>query len=60
MSLTPHEKLAREVRILLNRWVEESDLDLDVIYEIADQAVDGWAEEPVLGFDPDFDPEEDG
>ena len=55
MSLTPHEQLAIEIRSVLNRWIEESDLDPDVLADVAIAAVESWLDGPTIGFDPDFD-----
>mgnify|MGYP006000001781 CR=1 FL=1 len=55
MSLTPHEQLATEVRRVLNRWVEESDLSEEAIAEVALSAVDSWLDGPTVSFEPDFD-----
>ena len=37
----------------LNRWHEESDLDADELVSIALEAIEKWANEEVIGFEPD-------
>ena len=54
--LTQHEKFAREVRALLKRWEEESDLDDWEMAELAASAVNAWLDEDIISFDV----EEDG
>ena len=49
--LTQHEKFAREVRALLNRWIEESDLDDWEMAELVASAVNGWMDDEVISFD---------
>jgi hypothetical protein len=63
-SLTPHEQFAREVRALLNRYLEESDLEDYTLYEIMEHALGQWMNEDVVDFvsdiDLDADDENDG
>lgn len=54
--LTQHEKFAREVRALLNRWIEESDLDDWEMAELVASAVNIWMDDEIISFDV----EEDG
>lgn len=54
--LTQHEKFAREVRALLKRWEEESDLDDWEMAELVASAVNAWLDEDIISFDV----EEDG
>jgi hypothetical protein len=49
--LTQHEKFAREVRALLNRWIEESDLDDWEMAELVASAVNGWMDDEIISFD---------
>ena len=53
--LTQHEKFAREVRALLNRWIEESDLDDWEMAELVASAVNGWMDDEVISFDVEED-----
>ena len=48
--LTQHEKFAREVRALLNRWIEESDLDEWEMAELVASAVNGWMDDEIISF----------
>ena len=56
--LTQHEKFAREVRALLNRWIEESDLDEWEMAELVASAVNGWMDDEIISFD--VEEEDDG
>ena len=56
--LTQHEKFAREVRALLNRWIEESDLDDWEMAELVASAVNGWMDDEIISFD--VEEEDDG
>jgi len=60
--LTQHEKFAREVRALLNRWTEESDLDAWEMAELAAGAINGWLDEEVIAFEAEAEeePPDDG
>ena len=53
--LTQHEKFAREVRALLNRWIEESDLDDWEMAELVASAVNGWMDDEIISFDVEED-----
>ena len=53
--LTQHEKFAREVRALLNRWIEESGLDDWEMAELVASAVNGWMDDEVISFDVEED-----
>lgn len=53
--LTQHEKFAREVRALLNRWIEESDLDEWEMAELVASAVNGWMDDEIISFDVEED-----
>ena len=37
----------------LNRWFEESDLDVEELAESAIKALEDWLDEEVVGFEPD-------
>ena len=58
-SLTPHEQFANEVRALLNRYLEESDLEDHTLYEIMEHALGQWMNEDVVDFVSDIDLEAD-
>ncbi|BAQ84577.1 hypothetical protein [uncultured Mediterranean phage uvMED] len=42
-----------EVKANLNRWFEESDLDVEELAESALKAIDDWLDEEVVDFTPD-------
>jgi len=52
-ALTPHEQFAREIRICLNRWNQESDIPPLDLAEIAAGVFNEWMDEPVVTFEPD-------
>ena len=52
-SLTPHEQFKRAHRALLNRWLEESDIDDLEMAKIAANDIKEWLDEPVVEFKPD-------
>lgn len=56
---TPEQQFKNAHRELLNRWIEESDIDDVRIAEIAKDDVDEWLEEEVVTFDCDMDLGED-
>jgi hypothetical protein len=56
---TPEQQFKNAHRELLNRWIEESDIDDVRIAEIAKDDVDEWLEEEVVAFDCDMDFGED-
>ena len=58
-KLTPHQQFKNEHRALLNRWLEESDIDDQEMAQIALRDVEEWMDEEVVGFDCDIDLEDD-
>ena len=50
---TPSEKFAVEVRGLLYRWTEESDLDDFELAEIMAGAINSWLDEEFIVFEAD-------
>ena len=54
-NLTPHEQFANEVRALLNRYLEESDLEDYTLSEIMEHALGQWMNEDVVDFVSDMD-----
>lgn len=50
---TPEQQFKNAHRELLNRWVEESDIDDVRMAEIAKDDVDEWLEEEVITFECD-------
>ena len=59
-SKTPREKCAVEVRAVLDRWIEESDLEDVEMAEAAAKVISDWLDEEVLTFEPDDDMLGDG
>ena len=57
MKDTPEQKFKVEHRALLNRWIEESDIEDYRISEIALDDVNEWLEEEVMDFDSDMEEE---
>ena len=62
MTETPHQKFKNEHRALLNRWLEESDIDDMEMAKIAMADLNEWLGEEVLEFESEIDlgDEEDG
>ena len=58
-KLTPHQKFKNEHRALLNRWLEESDIDDQEMAQIALTDVEEWMDEEVVGFESDIDLDDD-
>ena len=56
--LTPHEQFKRAHRALLNRWLEESDIDDLEMAKTATKDIEEWLDEPVVEFKPDPELEE--
>jgi hypothetical protein len=54
-NLTPHEQFVCEVRALLHRYLEESDLDDYTLAEIIEHAIGQWMNENVVDFSSDID-----
>ena len=65
-KLTPHQQFKNEHRALLNRWLEESDIEDTEIAKIAMEDINEWLDEDVVDFecdmvlDDDDDDEEEG
>ena len=58
-KLTPHQQFKNEHRALLNRWLDESDIDSDEMAQIALTDVEEWMDEDVVGFECDIDFDDD-
>ena len=52
---TPSEKFATEVKALLYRWTEESDLDDLEMAETAARVINDWLDEDFMVFEADDD-----
>ena len=58
-KLTPHQQFKNEHRALLNRWLEESDIDDQEMAQIALNDVEEWMDEEVVEFECDIDLDDD-
>ena len=56
---TPDRKCTHEVKALIHRWEEESDLDDVEIIECLNTAIDEYYDEDVVEFESDMDLGED-
>ena len=54
-KLTPHQQFKNEHRALLNRWLEESDIEDHEMAQIALTDVEEWVDEEVVDFECDMD-----
>jgi len=55
MTETPHQKFKTEHRALLNRWLEESDIEDMDMAKIAMDDLNEWLGEDVLEFESEID-----
>ena len=55
MTETPHQKFKTEHRALLNRWLEESDIEDMEMAKIAMDDLNEWLGEDVLEFESEID-----
>ncbi len=55
MIETPHQKFKTEHRALLNRWLEESDIEDMDMAKIAMDDLNEWLGEDVLEFESEID-----
>ena len=55
MTETPHQKFKTEHRALLNRWLEESDIEDTEMAKIAMDDLNEWLDEDVLEFESEID-----
>jgi hypothetical protein len=51
--IEPCEQFANEVTACLRRWSEESDMEPIELAEVACEAINGWMDEDVVGFETD-------
>jgi hypothetical protein len=56
---TPNRKVVHEVKALLHRWSEESDLEDNELLQCIGDAVDEYFDEDVVEFESDIDLEDD-
>tara|TARA_R110000744_G_scaffold5586_1_gene19899 strand:+ start:4422 stop:4601 length:180 start_codon:yes stop_codon:yes gene_type:complete len=54
-NLTPHQQFKNEHRALLNRWLEESDIEDTEMAKIVLADVNEWLDDEVVGFESDMD-----
>lgn len=57
-KLTPHQQFKNAHRALLNRWVEESDIEDTDMADIALIDIEEWLDEDVVDFESDMNEEE--
>ena len=48
-----HKQFEAVIKADLNRWFEESDLEVEELAESAIKALEDWLDEEVVGFEPD-------
>jgi hypothetical protein len=58
MKPTPHEQFKRAHRALLNRWIEESDIEDVELAKIAVNDLNEWLDEESVEFEADFEVDE--
>ena len=54
-NLTPHQQFKNEHRALLNRWLEESDIEDTEMAKIVLADVNEWLDDEVVEFESDMD-----
>ena len=59
MVMGPREQLRRELNVVLNRWLEESDLGPTAVLEVISTVINDFCDAPDVEFEPDFPIEED-
>ena len=58
-NLTPHQQFKNEHRAMLNRWLEESDIEDHDMAKIVLADVEEWMGEEVIEFECDIDLDDD-
>ena len=58
-TLTPHQQFKNEHRALLNRWLEESDIEDHDMAKIVLTDIEEWMDDEVIKFESDIDLEDD-
>lgn len=58
-KLTPHQQFKNEHRALLNRWLEESDIEDTEMAKIVMSDIEEWLDEDVVDFECDMVLEDD-
>ena len=53
-KLTPHQQFKNEHRALLNRWLEESDIEDTEMAKIVMSDIEEWLDEDVVEFECDI------
>ena len=53
-NLTPHQQFKNEHRAMLNRWLEESDIDDTDMAKIVLDDVNEWLDDEVVEFESDM------
>lgn len=57
-NLSPEEKFQHEHQALLNRWLEESDIEDTTMAKIVLKNIEDWLDEDVVEFESDIDLED--
>lgn len=60
MTTPPKDMVIGEVKALLRRWEEESDLEDTELLECIDVAISEYFEEDIVDFDSDINLDDDG
>ena len=58
-KLTPHQQFKNEHRALLNRWLEESDIEDTDMAKIVLSDIEEWMDEEVVDFECDISLDDD-
>jgi|TARA_R100000081_G_C4709433_1_gene112000 hypothetical protein len=53
MSIKAKKQVKVEVKALLNRWFEESDLDVEDLSAAFVEAIEEWLDEDIIKFEPE-------
>ena len=53
--MTAKEQCARELKAIMERWLEESDMDVDEVTQSMQEAVDMFLGEDTVDFQSDID-----
>ena len=59
MVMGPREQLRRELNVVLNRWLDESDLGPTAVLEVISTVINDFCDAPDVEFEADFPIEED-
>ena len=57
-TMTPAEQCTHEIKVVLHRWEDESDLDTSEILECLNAALKDYYDEDIVEFESDIDLDE--